>query len=161
MLVWKENVRFFFFKDVNPPSSQIASHLNKAPIKIQSLSLLIGFGMWQAARAPMSFLVSKGHLHLQLIQSMYVYSLRRKEDGVTTVRDTNGLLHIVLYKNVQVNECFPKPKEAWWLYLISHSSGTFSCPQVKTQNFVGPERQDASWSTMGTVLKEIEAILEN
>ena len=60
----------------------------------------------------MSFLVSKGHLHLQLIQSMYVYSLRRKEDGVTTVRDTNGLLHIVLYKNVQVNECFPKPKEA-------------------------------------------------
>ena len=29
---------------MNPPSSQIAGHLNKAPIKIQSLSLLIGFG---------------------------------------------------------------------------------------------------------------------
>ena len=29
---------------MNPPSSQIASHLNKVPIKIQSLSLLIGFG---------------------------------------------------------------------------------------------------------------------
>ena len=29
---------------MNPPSSQIASQLNKVPIKIQSLSLLIGFG---------------------------------------------------------------------------------------------------------------------
>ena len=29
---------------MNPPSSQIAGHLNKAPIKIQSLSLLIGVG---------------------------------------------------------------------------------------------------------------------
>ena len=29
---------------MNLPSSQIAGHLNKAPIKIQSLSLLIGFG---------------------------------------------------------------------------------------------------------------------
>ena len=29
---------------MNPPSSQIAGHLNKAPIKIQVLSLLIGFG---------------------------------------------------------------------------------------------------------------------
>ena len=29
---------------MNPPSSQIAGHLNKAPIKIESLSLLIGFG---------------------------------------------------------------------------------------------------------------------
>ena len=29
---------------MNPPSSQITSHLNKAPIKIQLLSLLIGFG---------------------------------------------------------------------------------------------------------------------
>ena len=29
---------------MSPPSSQINRHLNKAPIKIQSLSLLIGFG---------------------------------------------------------------------------------------------------------------------
>ena len=29
---------------MNPPSSQITHHLNKPPIKIQSLSLLIGFG---------------------------------------------------------------------------------------------------------------------
>ena len=29
---------------MNPPSSQIAGHLNKGPIKIQPLSLLIGFG---------------------------------------------------------------------------------------------------------------------
>ena len=37
---------------MNPPSSQIAGHLNKAPVKIQSLSLFIGFGMWQAACMP-------------------------------------------------------------------------------------------------------------
>ena len=29
---------------MHPPSSQITGHLNKVPIKIQSLSLLIGFG---------------------------------------------------------------------------------------------------------------------
>ena len=29
---------------MNTPSSQIAGHLNKAPLKIQSLSLLVGFG---------------------------------------------------------------------------------------------------------------------
>ena len=29
---------------MNLPSSQIASHLSRAPIKIQSLSLFIGFG---------------------------------------------------------------------------------------------------------------------
>ena len=42
-LAWKENVRQFF-QGVNLPSSQIASPLNKAPIKIQSLSLFVGFG---------------------------------------------------------------------------------------------------------------------
>ena len=40
-LIW--DVRWSF-KIHNPPSSQITSHLNKAPIKIQSLSLLIGSG---------------------------------------------------------------------------------------------------------------------
>ena len=35
---------------MNLLSSQIASHLNKASMKIQSLSLLIGFGMWPAAQ---------------------------------------------------------------------------------------------------------------
>ena len=43
----------------NPPSSQIVSLLNKVPIKIQSLSVLIGSGRWQAAQMP-AFLVSKG-----------------------------------------------------------------------------------------------------
>ena len=33
------------YQGMNPPSSQIAGHLNKVPIKIQSLSLLIGLGM--------------------------------------------------------------------------------------------------------------------
>ena len=37
--------------------SEITSHLNKAPIKIRSLSLLTEFGMWQATRIP-AFLVS-------------------------------------------------------------------------------------------------------
>ena len=39
-LAWKEKTRY-----MNPPSSRIAGHLNKAPLKIQSLSLLIGFGI--------------------------------------------------------------------------------------------------------------------
>ena len=33
-------------------SSQVTSHLNKVPIKIQSLSLFIGSGRWQAAWKP-------------------------------------------------------------------------------------------------------------
>ena len=32
------------YKGMNPPSSQVAGHLNKVPIEIQSLSLLIGVG---------------------------------------------------------------------------------------------------------------------
>ena len=39
------------------PCSQITGHLNKAPMKIHSLSLLTGSGRWQAAWTP-AFLVS-------------------------------------------------------------------------------------------------------
>ena len=45
---------------MNPPSSQIASHLNKAPIKIQPRSLLIGFGIDRQHECQ-SFLVSVSH----------------------------------------------------------------------------------------------------
>ena len=40
---------------VNPPSSQIASHLNKAFIKIQSLSLFIGFCSDRQPKRPCLF----------------------------------------------------------------------------------------------------------
>ena len=77
--VWNEMLRWFW-RARNLPSSQITSHLNKVPIKIQSLSPLIGSGSNRQHKHWLFLFHRHILLKLQKTKENYILKSTRKEE---------------------------------------------------------------------------------
>ena len=105
----KQNVRQSV-RVYNLPSSQIASHLNKAPIKIQSLFLLIGFGSDRQTNVSFfGFITLKKNPFIYLFLERWEGREKERERNID-VRDTliGCLLHAPIWGAGTLPTCGPR-----------------------------------------------------